>query len=169
MSEDFTDVRQALSGLPHLKAGDAITRLGGLTNRVYRVGDLCVRLPGAGTEEYIDRRNEAVAAQEAARAGVSPAVLHADPVSGLMVTRFIDGTVTMSAENFRSRPGAPARAGQALARLHRSGATVSNWPRGKGRRSRTGRRAWRSSRHPRASKGFCRSLRPRKNVASIWS
>ena len=122
MSEDFADVRQALSGIPGLKVEGAITRLGGLTNRVYRAGDLCIRLPGAGTEEYIDRRNEAVAAREAARAGVSPEVLHADPATGIMITRFIDGAVTMSPDAFRQRAGSPARAGEVLAKLHGSGA-----------------------------------------------
>ena len=33
---------------------------------------LCLRIPGKGTEEYIDRANEAVAARAAAAAGVSP-------------------------------------------------------------------------------------------------
>jgi thiamine kinase-like enzyme len=121
MSEDFADVRKALAGIPGVNVEGAITRLGGLTNRVYRIGDLCLRLPGAGTEEYIDRRNEAVAAREAADAGVSPEVLHADPVTGVMITRFIDGH-TMSPDDFRSRKGSPARAGEVLARLHRSGA-----------------------------------------------
>jgi thiamine kinase-like enzyme len=122
MSEDLADVTRILAGIPGLAAEGPVARLGGLTNRVYRAGGLCLRLPGAGTEEYIDRSNEAVAAREAARAGVSPDVLHADPVTGIMVTRFIAGTVTMSPEAFRSRSGAPARAGQVLAKLHRSGA-----------------------------------------------
>ena len=122
MSEDVADVSKALSAIPGLGAAGAVTRLGGLTNRVYRMGDLCIRLPGAGTEEYIDRRNEAVAAREAARAGVSPEVLHADPVTGVMVTRFVAGAVTMSPEAFRNRPGAADRAGRVLAKLHRSGA-----------------------------------------------
>lgn len=122
MSDDFALITQVLASIPGVQAGGTITRLGGLTNRVYRLGDLCIRLPGAGTAEYIDRRNEAVAAREAARAGVSPEVLHADPQTGIMVTRFIEGTVTMSPEAFRSRAGSPARAGEALARLHRSGA-----------------------------------------------
>jgi thiamine kinase-like enzyme len=123
MTEDFADVRKVLSGIPGLKADGAITRLGGLTNRVYRAGGLCLRLPGAGTEEYIDRRNEAVAAREAARAGVSPEVLHADPATGIMVTRFIEGAFTMSPEAFRNRAGSPARACRVLAKLHRSGAS----------------------------------------------
>lgn len=122
MSEDIAEVRKVLSGIHGLAATGTIARLGGLTNRVYRTGDLCLRLPGAGTEEYIDRRNEAIAAREAARAGVSPEVLHADPSTGIMVTRFIEGAVTMSPNAFRMRAGSPARAGEVLAKLHRSGA-----------------------------------------------
>jgi thiamine kinase-like enzyme len=104
----------------------AITRLGGLTNLVFRVDHGCehyvLRLPGKGTEEYIDRTSEAQAAQEAAKAGVSPEVLHADAATGIMVTRLIDDAVTMSPEKFKSLSGAPARAGQAFRKLHRSGA-----------------------------------------------
>ncbi len=50
MSEDLKDVRAALAAIPGLAAVGEIERLGGLTNRVYRGGDLCLRLPGAGTE-----------------------------------------------------------------------------------------------------------------------
>ena len=117
------DLKAAIGRVPELAGLEAqAERLGGLTNRVYRLGRYCVRLPGEGTEEYIDRANEAVAAKEAARAGVSPAVVYADPESGIMVTRFIEGTVTMSPEAFASRSGSPARAGRAFAKLHTSGA-----------------------------------------------
>ncbi len=122
MSDEFGAARAALAAIPSLKADGKIVRLGGLTNKVYRIGDLCLRLPGAGTEEYIDRKNEAVAAREAAKAGVSPELLHADPASGVMVTRFIDGTITMTPDLFRTRPGAPDRAGAVFAQLHKSGA-----------------------------------------------
>jgi hypothetical protein len=44
-----------------------VERLGGLTNRVFRAGNFCLRIPGKRTEEYINRANEAVAAREAAR------------------------------------------------------------------------------------------------------
>jgi thiamine kinase-like enzyme len=103
-----------------------IERLGGLTNLVYRVShgtnNWCLRLPGAGTEEYINRAVEAVAAGEAARAGVSPPLVFVDPDSGIMVTQFVDGAETMTADLFRSRPGAPARAGEAFRKLHSSDA-----------------------------------------------
>jgi thiamine kinase-like enzyme len=112
----------AIRTFPILQGRGKPVRLGGLTNLVFRVGDACLRLPGKGTEEYIDRANEAVAAAEAARAGVSPALLHADPATGIMVTTFIDGAVTMSPETFARRKGSPGRAGAAFRKLHRSGA-----------------------------------------------
>ncbi len=121
MIED--DVAEAVAAIPLLAGtGAAPQRLGGLTNRVYRVGDFCLRIPGKGTEEYINRANESAAARAAAAAGVSPQVVHADPATGVMVTRFIDGAVTMSAQNFAARPGAAARAGAAFRKLHDSGA-----------------------------------------------
>ncbi len=107
-----------MASLRHYKG--PITRLGGLTNRVYRIGEHVLRIPGAGTEEYINRANEAASAHIAAKAGVSPAVLHADPKSGIMVTAYVEAT-TMTPENFNHRLGAPARAGMALHKLHTSG------------------------------------------------
>jgi len=110
-----------LAGIPLLAGYDGpLERLGGLTNLVFKAGDFCLRIPGKGTQEYINRANEAVAAREAAKAGVSPEVLHVD--HGVMVTRFIAGAQTMSPEKFRTRPGSPARAGKAFRTLHGSGA-----------------------------------------------
>ncbi|TPK92734.1 MULTISPECIES: phosphotransferase family protein [unclassified Mesorhizobium] len=117
------ELRAALAAIPALAGYDGpLQRLGGLTNMVYRAGEACLRIPGKGTQEYINRANEAVAAREAARAGVSPEVLYADPASGLMATRFIAGAETMSPDRFKARPGSPARAGRAFQRLHSSGA-----------------------------------------------
>ena len=83
--------RAAMAGISELANYDGpLERLGGLTNIVFRAGDFCLRIPGKGTEEYIDRDNEAGAARAAAEAGVSPEVIHSDPQSGIMVTRFID-------------------------------------------------------------------------------
>ena len=80
-------------------------------------------MPGKGTEEYINRANEAVAAREAAKAGVSPEVLYFDE-KGVMVTRFIEGSQTMSPAAFKLNEGAPARAGEAFRKLHVSGAVL---------------------------------------------
>ncbi|MEZ5797960.1 MAG: phosphotransferase family protein [Paracoccaceae bacterium] len=118
---DNAEIARLAGQFPFLSAA-APQRMGGLTNRVYRLGGHVLRLPGKGTEEYIDRANEAEAARAAALAGVSPPVIHADPATGVMITEFIEGAATMSPEAFRSRAGSPARAALAFARLHRSGA-----------------------------------------------
>ncbi len=123
MSDDIVQARQALKSIPQLAGHSGeIIRLGGLTNLVFQIGDYCLRLPGKGTEEYINRANEAVAAREAAKAGVSPQVIHVDGVSGIMVTRFVEGAQTMSPAAFKLNAGAPARAAEAFRTLHRSGA-----------------------------------------------
>jgi thiamine kinase-like enzyme len=102
-------------------ADSPTTRLKGLTNvnhLVERDGErFVVRIPGAGTSEYIDRRAEAVAARSAAAAGVNAEVILFDDSDGLMVTRFVDGAVTMDAERFTDLAAA-ARAGTAFRRLH---------------------------------------------------
>ncbi|RWG04885.1 phosphotransferase family protein [Mesorhizobium sp.] len=117
------EARAALAAIPALAGYEGpLERLGGLTNRVYKAGEVCLRIPGKGTEEYINRANEAVAAREAAKAGVSPEVLFADPASGLMATRFVADAETMSPEKFKARQGSPARAGAAFRKLHASGA-----------------------------------------------
>jgi thiamine kinase-like enzyme len=116
------DIAAAIATIPALQGYTGpVERLGGLTNRVFRLGDACLRLPGAGTAAYINRADEAVAAAAAAEAGVAPALIHADPASGLMVTQFLARTTTMSPTGFRD-PGTIARAGVALRRLHGSAA-----------------------------------------------
>ncbi len=103
--------------------GVDVERLGGLTNVVYRVNvagvDYLLRIPGKGTEEYIDRRAEKRDAISAAEAGVSAKVLHFDESSGVMLAEYIDG-VTLNAERFKD-PGSVRRSAEAFRRLHTSG------------------------------------------------
>jgi thiamine kinase-like enzyme len=121
---DIADARRALACVARLGA-DAphaeFERLGGLTNRVFkattRSGAFCLRLPGAGTEAYINRAVERANAEAAAAAGVSPEVVHFGD-DGVMVTRYVEGAETMSAERFLSSPGAVERAGVAFRQLH---------------------------------------------------
>ena len=133
MSTDPQGLEQAhhvLAGLGFFDGTDrrdlAVTRLGGLTNLVFRIDQgqqhYVLRVPGKGTEEYINRRHEAHAAREAARVQVSPEVLHFDTATGVMVSRLVEGAVTMTPAQFRARPGAPARAGAVMRQLHRSDA-----------------------------------------------
>ncbi len=129
MPQNRDAVLAALRNVPHLTgAGMAeykIQRLGGLTNLVYRVDTndelLIVRIPGAGTDDYIDRAVELHNAKVAAEAGVSAGIIWADGGTGVMISRCIDGIETMTPDLFASREGSPARAGAALAQLHGCG------------------------------------------------
>ncbi|MCB1377194.1 MAG: phosphotransferase family protein [Alphaproteobacteria bacterium] len=124
--QGLSQAQEVLQAIGLGGAPAAITRLGGLTNLVFRVEQgtdrFVLRIPGKGTEEYINRANEAQAAREAAKAGVSPDVLHFDPKTGVMVTRLIDDAVTMSPESFRAIKGSPGRAGKVFRKLHESAA-----------------------------------------------
>jgi thiamine kinase-like enzyme len=83
-------------------------------------GNIIVRIPGHGTEEYINRTIESHNAKQAARAGVSADIIHSDPDTGLMISHCIDNIVTMSPKLFATRSGSPARAGAAFRKLHNS-------------------------------------------------
>jgi len=121
-------VYRALAAIPRFAgvAREAVARerLGGLTNLVFKVtvgGErYCLRLPGEGTDGYIDRAVEAHNARVAAEAGVSPAVHYFDD-AGVMLADYVDGCETMTPESFHRVPGAPARAARALRRMHSCG------------------------------------------------
>jgi len=125
--ENLQEVREKLSRIPRFAGGApdaAVERLAGLTNRNYKItiGDerFVLRIPGEGTSEYINRQHEAVAARVAAEAGVNAEVLYFDEADGLMLTRFVDGAVTMNGERFKDL-GAVARAATAFRRMHECG------------------------------------------------
>lgn len=125
--------RQLLGGLALFAHADRsqlrLVRLGGTTNLVFRIDAgprrYVLRVPGKGTEEYINRSHEAQAARETARVQVSPAVLHFDAATGVMVTQLVEDAVTMTPDGFRRRAHAPARAGEVLRRLHGSDAVFN--------------------------------------------
>jgi thiamine kinase-like enzyme len=130
---DRSDALAALKEIELFKGVGAdiirLDRLGGLTNRNFRIdapiGRYVLRIPGAGTGEYINRKNEAHAARVAAKAGVNAEVLHFDESNGVMLCRFIDGAVTLNAERFKDL-GSVRRSAKALQRVHDCGTAFLN-------------------------------------------
>jgi thiamine kinase-like enzyme len=108
---------------PDAVPGARLARLGGLTNKNWRVEIagrvLVLRIPGEGTSAYIDRKVEKHNAEIAARAGVNAEVLQFDPETGVMICAYVEGA-TMDAARFRD-VGAVARAARAFRRMH-------DWP-----------------------------------------
>jgi len=128
-ADDIAGARAALARIDFFRSerpeNVKISRLGGLTNSVFKVdcnGDAYVlRLAGEGTSDYIDRTFEAVALRETARLTVSPEVIHCDPATGVVVTAWVQA-MPMTTPLFRSNPGAARRAGEVLRQLHSSDA-----------------------------------------------
>ncbi len=131
--EAWQEVKTVLARIPEMRDlrqdQVKVARLGGLTNRNYRLetpqGRFVLRIPGVGTSEYINRRNEAHAARVAAAAGVNAEVLFFDDSDGVMLCRFIDGAATMNGERFKDL-GSVARAARSLRRIHDCGKPFLN-------------------------------------------
>src|SRR5919112_386066 len=102
-----------------------IEPLGSLTNLSYKLststGSYVLRLPGEDTFEYIDRRAEEHNGRLTASLGVNAEVIYFDAEDGTMLSRFIDGGVSMDGESFERDPMAPARAALVLRQVHRLG------------------------------------------------
>lgn len=106
-----------------------IEPLAGMTNRNYLVSAAgkryVVRIPGAGTEEYIDRKADEEAGRLTSEIGVNAPLIWYDPATGAQVTRFIDGAEPMSPAIFAA-PKAVEQAALAFRKLHGCGRKLKN-------------------------------------------
>ena len=102
-----------------------IEPLDGLTNRSFRVSTgvewYVLRIPGTGTERYIDRRREAYNAALAADLGIAPERVWQDAERGIMLCRHIEGARSLNEADL-ARSDTLRRAAELLRRLHHSGA-----------------------------------------------
>src|SRR3954447_365044 len=116
---DAARVRAFLASLG-LESDGAVVRLASVSNEVFRVGTgddaLVVRLP-ARLRRAADRREELRNADNAARAGLAPEVLHADVERGGLVTRHSDGRA-LTPDDVQGDDDLIALVGRTLARVH---------------------------------------------------
>jgi thiamine kinase-like enzyme len=120
------EILQALGGIPIFSGRPLgqleFERIGGLTNRNYCVtigrDSYVLRLAGAGTAAYIDRRAEEHNARVAAAAGVNAEVLFFDAETGTLLARYVDGAKTMSERAFKDLARVE-RAARTFRRMHR--------------------------------------------------
>jgi thiamine kinase-like enzyme len=125
-SAEREEILRGLSAIPILAGRSlgrpGIERIGGLTNRNYRITigpeSYVLRLAGAGTAAYIDRRAEKHNAEVAAAAGVNAEVLFFDVESGTLLARYLDGAETMSARTFEDLTRVE-RAARTFRQMHR--------------------------------------------------
>ena len=101
---DRTEVRELLAQVTGRSEDAKLERMGGLTNRTYRViypdgMQYVVRIPGEGTEELIVRNDEKISTELACRVGIDAELLYFVS-DGAKVKEYITGAVTMSEELF---------------------------------------------------------------------
>lgn len=98
---DISLIKDLLSKTLSVDSYKDIERMGGLTNHTYHVTlddgrEYVVRIPGEGTEQLIERRDEMVSTSLACRLGVDAQVIYFGE-DGSKVTEYIPNAVTMSA------------------------------------------------------------------------
>jgi thiamine kinase-like enzyme len=104
-----------------------IKRLGGLTNKNYKVdiesGSYVIRLPGDGTEELINRRDEHTCTDLANQVNIDSQLLYFDDNTGIKISSYIVGAETMNAELLREKDNIKSIAGL-LKKLHTCGKSI---------------------------------------------
>lgn len=107
-----------------------LKRLGGMTNRTYYARtqiqgeteprELVVRLPGIGTEEMINRRDERISTELACSLEIDAHLYYFDEKTGEKVTDYITDSETMHPEDMRREENI-VRVAKVFAKLHACG------------------------------------------------
>lgn len=105
IKEDVEAIETLSKELLFGKEIQEIKRLNGLTNHTYYVrldaGEFVFRLPGEGTEELINRKEEYVSTELASNLEIDSRLFYFRPESGIKVTEYIKDAVTMSPDSMR--------------------------------------------------------------------
>lgn len=125
MSAEVYEALSGIAGFNELMSHSmTIERLGGLTNRNYKIrcerGNFVLRLAGEGTSDYIDRKTELFNASIASNAGVNAEIIYFDVDTGTMMCRYIENSRTMNIGSLRDFD-ALRRTGRAFRQLHDCG------------------------------------------------
>lgn len=97
---------------------------GGVTNKNYKliIGDkkYAVRIAGAGTENYIDRKKEFDNVSKMSEIGIAPKIYFSDIDTGFQISEFIEGK-TLTGEDIRKSSSLLKAAANIMKHCHKSG------------------------------------------------
>ncbi|NKE08209.1 NTP transferase domain-containing protein [Mesobacillus selenatarsenatis] len=120
------ELKQLIAGAMRISAGSvsAIEPLGGLTNQNFKVtvdgNDYAVRVPGKGTEHYINRGAEKINSGITSRIGINPNVVHFNEHTGLKIVEYIPEAETLNPKTGK-REDNLAKVANVFSALHNSG------------------------------------------------
>ena len=121
-----TELKQLIAGAMRISAESvsAIEPLGGLTNQNFKVtidgNDYAVRVPGKGTEHYINRGAEKINSGITSRIGINPNVVHFNEHTGLKIVEYIPEAETLNPKTGK-REDNLAKVAKVFSKLHNSG------------------------------------------------
>lgn len=100
-----------------------VSQLGGLTNRNFNVEtkdkNLVIRLAGKDTDTIINRSHEGLIVRTIAPLHIDAPLMHFDDVTGLKISQYIPGALTMNATRLQESENLE-KAANLLAHLHQS-------------------------------------------------
>lgn len=106
-----------------------IEQIGGMTNRNFKVSfddeNYVLRIPGNGTEGMVERRNEEINTLLSYRMGINPEIFYFDEVSGIKLTRFIEGAETLNSATIQRYENL-LQVADILRTLHNSSVRMNN-------------------------------------------
>ena len=101
-----------------------VKKLGGLTNSNYKVRfnnqDYVARVPGLGTSEIIDRKNEKFNSEIAYRIGIDPKTIYFNSQSGFKITEYVEHAETLNSTTAK-KPENMKMMSDIFKRLHNHG------------------------------------------------
>jgi len=105
IDKDLVQIRNLVADIFAAAEVGKVERLGGMTNHTYAVQvkgkKFLFRLPGEGTEQLINRKDEKVSSELASKIGVDTELIYFNAETGVKVASYIEGAVTMSPQSMR--------------------------------------------------------------------
>lgn len=102
----------------------SIEPLAGLTNKNYKIvigeKEYAVRVPGKGTEKYLNRASEKMVSEKVSDLGINPKVTYFNEKTGLKIVEYIPEAKTLNA-NTGKREENLAMVAEIFRKLHQSG------------------------------------------------
>ncbi|MGV2939729.1 NTP transferase domain-containing protein [Mesobacillus sp. LC4] len=120
------ELKQLIAGAMGISAESvsAIEPLGGLTNQNFKVtidgNDYAVRVPGKGTEHYINRGAEKINSGITSKIGINPNVVHFNDYTGLKIVEYIPEAETLNPKTGK-REDNLVKVANVFSTLHNSG------------------------------------------------
>ena len=129
MKQEYSEIKQLYLELMHDGIKEVVPLHGGFTNTSYMIETVdrrCVmRIPGIGTNEYIDREDEILNLRKLSSTGFVPRLLYSDINTGIIISEFVEESIPFVEQDIYVQEKLKSLCSTLLA-LHRSKIVFNN-------------------------------------------